>query len=41
MNSHKNARLTWQGWRLLVERVAEMGLASHSVSAPRAFSAAL
>lgn len=28
MNTHKNARLTWQGRRLLVERVAQMGLAA-------------
>ncbi len=28
MNSHKNARLTWHGRRLLVERAAEIGLAA-------------
>lgn len=33
MNSHKNARLTWQGRRLLVQRVAEMGLAATASAA--------
>lgn len=28
VNTHKDARLTWQGRRLLVERVAQMGLAA-------------
>jgi len=33
VNSHKNARLTWQGWRLLVERIAQIGLAAAATAA--------
>ena len=33
MNSHKNARLTWQGRRLLVERAAEIGLSAAASAA--------
>ena len=39
MNSHKNARLTFEGRRLLMERIAVMGLiASGTVALKRAGS---